>query len=309
MPSHALPPAALPVAGLLPNQPALAVGRQQTLTQQHLLPALPALEAYLLALREQIDPPLRQHKPIKLGKPYPLGQCLEICKAMQAAWRAGPQQPLAPLAQQGADAFSAFTRAGGSVRQVWGDLRGCYFQNAFQWGGLYVDVANDTVTATKPKIELLPLEDSGLCAIRDFRHYAAVAARYWQGELVPNHLLPGLAPYFPWLHLRPSGQASLCDASDYMLALAMRGQFHPSETVLADAPVAPALFAHLHAALHAGGVAGLAESPAAGRQAALANCRHYRAKRWHLQPHSRQRALQQLAGIQAVLARARPLPR
>lgn len=86
MPSHALPPAALPVAGLLPNQPALAVGRQQTLTRQHLLPALPALEAYLLALREQIDPPLRQHKPIKLGKPYPLGQCLEICKAMQAAF-------------------------------------------------------------------------------------------------------------------------------------------------------------------------------------------------------------------------------
>jgi len=227
---------------------------------------------------------------------------------MQAQWRSGATQPLDAEAAQGRDAFTAFSKAGGSIRQVWGDLRGDYFQNAFQFGGLYVDVANDTVTATKPKIEILPFEESQLVAIRDFRHYAQVASRYWQGEIYPNHLLPALAPYFPWIHIKPWGQAQLCDASDYMLALTTTQQFRPSEAVLHDEPMPEALFTCLQQALTGSGANGLsvavASSPEQGQKAALTACQHYRAKRWHLVPQQRQWAIGQLAIASRALAEA-----
>ena len=49
-------------------------------------------------------------------------------------------------------ALVAFMSHGGTMRKVWGDLRGEYFQNAFIVGSLYVDVANYTVVPTKPAI-------------------------------------------------------------------------------------------------------------------------------------------------------------
>jgi len=295
-------------AALLPNQPAAAVGKQQAFTEQHLLPALEPLAAYLLALRAELDPLLSQQKPVKLGKRYPVGQCLEVCKAMQAKWRSGATQPLDAEATQGRYALTAFSKAGGSIRQVWGDLRGDYFQNAFQFGGLYVDVANDTVTPTKPKIEILPFEQSLLIAVADYRHYAQVASRYWQGEMHPNHLLPALAPYFPWVHIKPWGQAQLCDASDYMLALTTTQQFRPSEAVLRGEPMPEALFTRLQKALQGSGANGLsvgvATDPEQGRKAALTACQHYRAKRWHLVPQQRQWAIGQLAIASRALAEA-----
>lgn len=309
MSPHPMPSNRLP-ATLLPNQPAAAVGKQKALTEQHLLPALDALSAYLLALRTELDPLLSQQKPVKLGKRYPVGQCLEICKAMQAKWRSGTTQPLPADAAQGRAAFTAFNKAGGSVRQVWGDLRGDYFQNAFQFGDLYVDVANDTVTPTKPKIEILPFAESQLVAISDFRHYAQVASRYWQGEMVPNHILPTLAPYFPWVHIKPWGQGQLCDASDYMLALTTTQQFRPSEAILRDDPMPQALFTRLQEALKTSGLSSMATTPEQGRQAALTACQHYRAKRWHLVPKQRQWAIAQLTLASRALATAatQPIP-
>ena len=47
------------VRGLLPNEPRLLnPAREAALTERHLLPVLPALEACLLAVRLQLDPEL-----------------------------------------------------------------------------------------------------------------------------------------------------------------------------------------------------------------------------------------------------------
>ena len=54
-------------------------------------------------------------------------------------------------------AIREFIGKGGAFRSVWGVLREQYFQNAIQLGGLYVDVSNDTVVVTKPKVEILPI--------------------------------------------------------------------------------------------------------------------------------------------------------
>ncbi|MEL7969110.1 hypothetical protein AAG587_22330 [Vreelandella neptunia] len=68
--------------------------------------------------------------------------------------------------------MTQFFRQGGLVRQVWGDLRGEYFQNALLVGGLYVDVANDIVDPRKPPGEILPFAEARLAPISDFHHFS-----------------------------------------------------------------------------------------------------------------------------------------
>lgn len=259
--------------------------RQAGLTAQHLLPALAELEAFFLALRAHIDQILQPAQPTKLGKPYPLGQCLEISQFAQRLLEQGglASLPLSPAAASGYAAYGAFRQAGGALRRVWGDLRGEFFQNAFQLGTLYLDVSNDTVTITKPKVEILPFEQARLSPVADYRHFAHIAGRYWKHQVFPNHVLPELAPYFPQIHLAPDGTLAFMVNADYMMNLTQARRFAPSEAVLADAPMPAALFDHIVQAL--GGRHGALPSNAeAGRLAALRTCREYRRKRWHAEP-------------------------
>ncbi len=118
---------------LLPNEPRILQRHAQAaLTERYLLPVLPKLESALLAIRLQLDPELERLQPFKLGKPYPLGQCLEIAEAVHKRLRTVQENALPPEAVVGLRALRSFQRAGGDFRQVWGDLRGQYFQNAFQ---------------------------------------------------------------------------------------------------------------------------------------------------------------------------------
>lgn len=270
---------------LLPNEPRiLHPGAQAALTVRYLLPVLPALEAALLAVRRQLDPELERLQPVKLGKPYPLGQCLEIAEAVQKRLRTVQESALPHGAVAGLRSLRAFQRAGGDFRQVWGDLRGQYFQNAFQVGTLYIDVANDTVTPTKPKVEILPFDDARFVPIRDFEHFRRIARNYWQHEVYPNHVLPTLAPHCPLIHVGQSGDIHLHDATQYMLAMTRTEGFAPSEAVLRDSPIPQDLLGRVRHALQEAGYPQLADTPEQGRQQALHQCREQRAKRWHREP-------------------------
>lgn len=281
----------LPLSGLrprllLPNEPCLYLpAAEQALTERLLLPAPAELEACFLAVRAQVDPELSRLQPVKLGKAYPLGQCLEIALAVQQRLRIVDEASLPPDAASGLRAFRAYLRAGGSFRQVWGDLRGQYFQNAFQLGGLYVDVSNDTVVPTKPKVEILPFEAANFAPIRSFLQFRQIAASYWQDQIYPNHVLPELAPHCPLIHVSQSGRIKLHDATLYMLAMTHADAFRPSEAVLCDAPMPAALFEQIRSAL-AGQGHRLPADPEQGRRLALQHCRHLRAKRAHRQPRT-----------------------
>ncbi|KRB77649.1 SapC family protein [Noviherbaspirillum sp. Root189] len=243
-----------------------------------MLPALDKLEAFFLTIRAQVDPELQRAQPVKLGKPYPLGQCLEITLTVEKRLRRPDISSLGDLAAQGYAAFSAFQLAGGSFRQVWGDLRGEFFQNAFQLGTLYVDVSNDTVTPTKPKVEILPFEKARFAAIADFQHFSRIAARYWGDTIFPNHVLPELAPYCPLVHISPVGVVCVRNATPYMVGLTQAGKFKPSEEVLCGPAMPTALFDYVAQALTSTKLK-LAASPEEGRTHALRLCREYRAKR------------------------------
>jgi hypothetical protein len=251
--------------------------RQQALTDRFLTPALPALETLLLALRAELDPVLRQAQPGTDDKPYPLGQCLGVTKAVQR--RLGSLDPagLRGAEARGHAALRAFANAGGELRRAWGDLRGAYFQNALIVGTLYVDVANDTVVVTKPKVEILPFADAGFTPVADYGHYVRIAGRYWKYSFLPNHLLPELAPYLPLLQITPDGRISLGSTTSYMLGLTLANRFAPSEQALAAPALPAATFAQLSAALQNGPIA-VAASAGQGRAAALDYCRRYRAE-------------------------------
>lgn len=258
---------------LLPNEPRVIDNpRQQALTEQHLLPTLGPLMTLMQGIRASLDPVLRAAQPFKWGKPYPLGQCLEISLAVKRRLREINPVTLSGEAAQGHAALAAFLAAGGHMHQVWGDLRGAYFQNAFLAGTLYIDVSNDTVVPTKPPVEMLPFEQAGLTPVADFAHYTRLANRYWQAQVVPNHLLPELAPHYPlFAHIPGVGWRLEAD-SGYMVALTHTQGFSPSRAVLAAEPMDAAAFATLAHTLGPPGRWPLPHHAIQGRELALQRC-------------------------------------
>jgi len=251
--------------------------RQQALTESLLLPVLPALEALLLRLRAAVDPGLKALRPTLNGAPYPLGRCLETTQAVQA--RLESLQP-ADLCEADAAALATlrtFQAAGGEVRRAWGDLRGQYFQNALIVGTLYVDVSNDTVVATKPPVQILPLAEADFSPIADYLHFARIAGRYWKWRFLPNHILPDLAPYAPLVQIAPNGSLRLGPLDPYMLGLTLDGGFAASEQALRGPPPPAGVFDSLATAMQ-GAPVPVAATPDQGRAAALARCRTWRAE-------------------------------
>lgn len=218
---------------LLPQQPAPINREQSALTKRFLVPALKNIYDYLYALRDEMDPALKARYTMKYDKEFPLGCCLEISDDIRKELIHRLRRPPTLPAER---ALVAFFNAGGIIRPIWGALRGQFFQNATQIGTLYVDVANDTVTVTKPKVEILPISEAGLEPIRDLHHYRDIARHYWGCEVLANHAVPSLAPLIPMLGVRPGQPAQLMPPYDYMTALMMRDRFHMAEAWVREMP-------------------------------------------------------------------------
>lgn len=247
------------------------------LTAAHLLHALGEIETFLLELRRRVDVCLMAAAPNKYGKRYPLSQCLEISKAVRRLVDSVDIEELSGPALAGCRALRNFLAAGGEMRRVWGDLRGSYFQNAFQVGTLYVDVANDTVVPTKPKVEILPFDQSGLTPIKDYHHFARIAESYWDAKAWPNHVAPDVAPLFPVLMENKGGGFALRDAGSYMMHLNLRDALAPAGDFLRQAPLPEEVRARAARDLAAVFPA-LPTSAQTGRREALRTLQHYRAR-------------------------------
>jgi len=217
------------------NQPTVLLGEQlhsidriqQALSEQWLTPYLAIIHDELLGLRQRADAELSVQF-TQSPKPYPLGRCLEISRTVYGYLQKGIQQPQS----EAMNVLHQFVIGGGEARRVWGALREQYFQNAFQLGSYYVDVANDTVDIMKPKIEILPLQSAGFVNLRDFSHFAKIGEQYWQCTFYPNLLLPELAPLFPLFSCTANGQVGLHSNMDYMLHMNIADYFRPAEQYL-----------------------------------------------------------------------------
>lgn len=258
--------------GLLSQQIAPVDRMQQALTNRFIMPVHQDIFTYLYQLRESLDPELREKYPfVTPEKVYPLGRCTEITETVLAALNQRLARPSVPAER----AIAAFVRSGGIMRPIWGALRGQFFQNATQLGALYVDVANDTVTVTKPKVEMIPLDQAGIVNIRDLAHFAEIAGKYWNARIIANHVAPSLAPILPMLAVFGDSQARLVSVCDYMIGLMMRDRFRMAEQWVAEMPpVPPEIMAHYRAKLPE--TLRLADGQD-GREAAIAACRQGRA--------------------------------
>ncbi|NJA05592.1 hypothetical protein HC024_07620 [Methylococcaceae bacterium WWC4] len=225
------------MTSLLPQQIAPVDPRQRALTETYLASRIDALARYFLGLRAEIDAQLALSLPDAAGKAYPYGRCEEITREVYALLATRLRLAETPVERW----LHEFIAHGGFVRSVWGVLREQYFQNALQVGGLYVDVANDTVDVAKPPVEILPLESSGLLAVRDLAHFRRTAEAYWGATVYANHVLPSLAPLLPMVSVSPGRlRPGLQSACDYMIALMCRDGFEQAEAWLRDGPPPPA---------------------------------------------------------------------
>lgn len=205
------------------------------MTSRHLLPIQGEIFDYLLAMRLDLDAELSAQYPMNDGKPYPLGRCREITCRVREELAARLHKPEHKVEV----AIRTFLQAGGAVRPIWGVLRGLYFQNATQFGTLYIDVSNDTVDIRKPKVEILPIEACQLEAIRDIAHFGEAAGHYWKMKIYPNVVVPWLAPLLPILGISENGQIALHSATDYMVALMMADGFRAAESWIRTGPLPP----------------------------------------------------------------------
>lgn len=204
--------------------------RQTKLTKTWLLPNLDALHADLQQLRTAFDKTYRQSPEVtgNLRRTYPKGYCLEISKGVQNLLQQQINHPTTPAMR----ALREFCANGGVAKRVWGNLRNSYFQNAFQFGSLYVDVANDTVNPDKPQVEILPWVKSGFYAIREYGKYAKLAETYWGGKVYPNRYLPDLAVMFPIVFVNRYGEVELHANYQTILYRNMEQNFKLSESYL-----------------------------------------------------------------------------
>lgn len=251
---------------LAPPDDLSADATQAALTAQFLLPALPAITAALLELRADTDHALASTIPPYRGKAYPYGCCHEITLDVMGRLMAFAAQRGSP----GQQALHDFFLSGGRGKLAWGVLRDSYFQNAIHLGDLYVDVSNDTVDVSKPKVEILPMAQSGLVLIQDAAHFARVAERYWDARAYANTLLPSLAPLFPVVLVDVGGRVTMQSNTGYMKRLLATDGFARSEHWLRTGPGLPDKLAE---AFRNGCPPDLqAANPQVGRDAAIAAC-------------------------------------
>lgn len=286
---------------LLPNEPRVAdKPEQHAKTEQYLLPASAAIFRLFQELRVLVDPFLSNRQPIKNGRPYPYGQCLELSLAVLEVLHKVPPERLSPRARKGRDAINQFCANDGTLRQVWGDLRGEYFQNAILLGTLYIDVANDSVHANKPKVEIQSFEASNLIPIKDYEHFKQRVESYWEDRVWPNVLFPELAPFCPLIRLTRSGRLLLSEVNDYMLGMTRDAQFKPSQEVLAQSSMPEEAFKYLKRNLDQ--QPGLPKTLEKGKAGAISKCREYRQRKWFKSDLQQKRILQQVTQANQMLS-------
>ncbi|WP_339778516.1 hypothetical protein [uncultured Thalassospira sp.] len=204
--------------------------RQNKLSKTYLAPHIEGLRADLQQLRTAFDNSYKNSAEVRNNprRTYPKGYCLEITKGVRDLLQNQIHNPTTPAMK----ALRDFCANGGIAKRVWGNLRNNYFQNAFQIGNLYVDVANDTVNPSKPQIEILPWAKSGFYGIRDYNMYGKLAEKYWGGQVYANRYLPELAVMFPILFVNRYGELEMHANYQTILYRNMEQNFKLSEMYL-----------------------------------------------------------------------------
>jgi hypothetical protein len=93
-------------------------------------------------------------------------------------------------------------------------LKDRYFQNAIQFGNLYIDVANDSVDPSKPWLEWMDVREVPYENVGELPTLIRVAESYHRCRAFPNVFFPLLAPVVPLLLIAEDGRLGLLHFQD-----------------------------------------------------------------------------------------------
>lgn len=177
--------------------------KQVELTNQYILPVIARLMSDVTGMRQMFDKHfLTQQKNKKQANPtlhgiktiaeYPKGYCEDI---RNGVFKLLEKHPF----------ILAMREKGVLFQQVYVILNYQYFQNGLQLGNLWIDVANDTVNPTEPRIYYKNIQDLNYQNLYDYENYALVAEKYLHLKLFPNTIFPNIAPRFPFFAIDSQG--------------------------------------------------------------------------------------------------------
>lgn len=171
---------------------------QESLTTSLLRPALPEIVDTLGRLRQQTDAWIARSA---APPSYPVGFCAVIRDRVFDGLLRDPT-------------VQRLTAAGLVLKKVFVILKDRYFQNAMQFGNLYIDVANDTVDPAKPWLEWMDVREVPYENVGELPSLIRVAESYHRCRAFPNVSFPLLAPVVPLLSIAEDGRLGLLHFQD-----------------------------------------------------------------------------------------------
>jgi len=171
---------------------------QESLTNSLLRPALPEIVDTLGRLRQQTDAWIARSA---APPSYPVGFCAVIRDRVFDGLLRDPT-------------VQRLTAAGVVLKKVFVILKDRYFQNAMQFGNLYIDVANDTVDPAKPWLEWMDVREVPYENVGELSTLIRVAESYHRCRAFPNVFFPLLAPVVPLLLIAEDGRLGLLHFQD-----------------------------------------------------------------------------------------------
>lgn len=171
---------------------------QESLTTSLLRPILPEIVDTLGRLRLRTDAWIAQSA---APPSYPIGFCAVIRDRVFDGLLGDP------LVQ-------SLIAAGLVLKKVFVILKDRYFQNAMQFGNLYIDVANDTVDPAKPWLEWMDVREVPYENVGELPTLIRVAESYHRCRAFPNVFFPLLSPVVPLLLIAEDGRLGLLHFQD-----------------------------------------------------------------------------------------------
>ncbi len=280
---------------------------QLELTEKWILPRLQEIETELLDIRIAVDVELSERfspdavdsASSKFTKIYPEGYCFQITKRVLSEF----ERRNAGSPSEAGVAIASFRRAGGHFHRVWGILRDLYFQNALQIGSYYFDVANDTVDVAKPKVEFMPMAESGFRNVTSYEEFATILERYCGGTAFPNTHFPMLAPLMPVLWIDTNEALTIQSCIHFMMRMNLDSGFRAAERFLTQSPWAertlPATMAERVERFKAETLPAKSRAPSGGVSSGmlLARCEEFRTNRSYSSPAFMARMIEWSSGV------------
>lgn len=166
--------------------------KQKALTDEHIFPNIDELLAISHSFRNQLDEVIlnttNDHpwkSNFKNTINYPIGFCREFTIIFKSY-----------LTDNQPKFLRDFVNRGGVFKVVWGMIKDSYFQTQLQIGGIFLDVANDTVNIEQSKVHYDLFHNTTFKNIKNYKDYIKIKENYHQ-SLIKRLEVPYLNRFFP----------------------------------------------------------------------------------------------------------------